>query len=476
VNREGRRQFFKTIGYEPHSAAQWAFHNSESRFRSPCCGRRFGKSTMAARDLEPELFEHNKMFWIVGPTYDLGEKEFRVIWDDLMVNQGLGKDKRVRRAYNKKQGNMFIEFPWRTRVEVRSAEHPENLVGERLDGVIMAEAAKHKGDTWERYIRAALADRHGWATFPTTPEGQNWYYKIWQLGRNPDFPEYESWRMPSWANPVVYPGGRTDPEILMIEATTSKEWFDQEIGADFTAFVGKIYSEFVEDVHVQKIEYNPAWKNYVFFDWGFVNPLAALDVMVDPFDNIYIWREHYKAQQTLQSHLREMRGREQPQYYKVDMCFGDAADPDAIMTVTENFAPCFGDPAAKTNWREGIDLVKSFLKLRTMDADDEGNSEEKPKLFVDHSCVNTIREFNNYKAKQGTQGRNAKAAAEAAQEIDDHALDALRYGLMHLYKLGANQHLDASLVGGLGEWETDSGLTVVESSNAGGIFTMNGEF
>src|SRR5262245_12922764 len=104
-------RFFKEIHYEPHPK-QWLYHKSKRRFRVATCGRRFGKSTMAARDLEPELFMPNRRYWIVGPSYDLGEKEFRVIWNDLMIGQELGKDKRVRRAYNKKQGDMYIEFPW----------------------------------------------------------------------------------------------------------------------------------------------------------------------------------------------------------------------------------------------------------------------------------------------------------------------------------------------------------------------------
>jgi hypothetical protein len=100
----------------------------------------------------------------------LAEKEFRVVWDDLIVKLALGKDKRIRKAYNKKQGDMYIQFPWGTRLEVRSADHPELLVGEALDGAIISEAAKQKKETWERFIRPSLADRRGWASFPTTPE------------------------------------------------------------------------------------------------------------------------------------------------------------------------------------------------------------------------------------------------------------------------------------------------------------------
>lgn len=441
--RVDKATYFKTIGYTPHPR-QWLYHNSTARFRTPVCGRRFGKSTMAGRDAEPELLEEKRRIWIVGPTYDLGEKEFRVIWDDMIVKLGFGRHKRVKKAYNKKQGDMYIEFPWQTRIEVRSADHPENLVGEALHRVIMSEAAKHREETFDKYIRPALADYRGIADFPTTPEGQNWLHRIWQLGQNPNFPEYESWRFPSWDNPVLYPGGEQDPEILLIKRTTpDPAWFEQEIAADFTAFSGKIYREFQESTHVRTVKYNPALPNYIAFDFGYNAPLAAVEFQVDPWDNILIWREHYLAQTMLEDHLAIMRGRDQPPGYKIDLCFGDHADPEACMYITRHFAPCISDPMAKDNWRQGVELVMKFLKMRQIgEADEFGTPLEAPGLLVDHSCPNLIREFNNYKASPGTHGRNPRSPRELPQQIDDHALDALRYGLMHLYELGANRHLN----------------------------------
>jgi hypothetical protein len=425
---------------------------------------------MAGRDLEAKLFIPKRKYWIVGPTYDLGEKEFRVIWDDLIIGRGLGRNKKVKRAYNKKQGTMFLEFPWQTRVEVRSAEHPENLVGESLDWVIMSEAAKHKHETFEKYIRPALADRRGGADFPTTPEGFNWLYDLWRLGQNPDFTDYVSWRFPSWENPYVYPGGRQDPEILLLEETTTPEWFLQEIGADFASFVGKIYSEFDESVHVKKITYNPAWKNYTFFDWGFVNPMAALDVMIDPQDNIYIWREYYKPYMRLEEALAEMKQRECPPGYHMDCAFGDAADPEAVATVNQFYGPCFALPEAKLNWRAGVDLVKRFLKLREVgELDEYGTPKMMPKLFVDHSCVNFIREINNYRTvKNLSSATRESGATSAAQKQDDHTLDALRYGLVHLYELGCNSHLT----------DVYNGPMSLDTPEAGdrGIFTMSQSF
>jgi hypothetical protein len=435
-----KAKYFQKIGYEPHPR-QRLFHESDARFKIPVCGRRFGKTFMGAREAEPLLMVPNKMVWIVGPTYDLGEKEFRVIWMDMIVKLGLGKEKLVKKAFNKRSGDMYIEFPWNTRVEVRSADRPETLVGDALDYVIMAEAAKHTKETWDRFIRPALADRRGAATFSTTPEGQNWIHDLWQYGRNPLFEDYESWRFPSWENSYIYPGGRNDPEILLLERTMPNEWFLQEIAADFTSFMGKIYSEWDETVHVQRCQYNPAWKNYIAFDWGFVNPMAAVEFQVDSMDRIHVWRLHYKSHTRLETFLNEMKDRPQPDGYKIDLCFGDAADPEAVATVCEKFAPCIADPLSKSNWREGIDLVKSFLKTQQVgEADEYGTPVEEPWLLVDNSCGDLIREFNNYRAAAPSTGK-PRNPREDAQKYDDHALDALRYAMMHIFKLGWTQAL-----------------------------------
>lgn len=815
-----KQAYFEHIGYEPHKG-QLAYHNTPARFRIPVCGRRYGKSVMAGRDREPSLLLPNKRGWIVGPTYDLGEKEFRVIWRDMIVRLKLGRDRRVRKSYNKKQGQMSIEFPWGSMVEVRSADHAESLVGEDLDWVIMSEAAKHKKDTFERYIRAALSDRRGSADFPTTPEGQNWLYDLWMLGQNPNEPEYWSQQFPSWQNPHVYPGGREDSEIQLIERTTAAEWFAQEYGADFTSFAGKIYQEWNVKTHVREVKFNPDLPNYICvdqeteiftkrgwlrcdevvvgdetlsintetglaswdpirkvyrykapaeghrvvrmegrthssvttpnhrwltyrdihrrggksgwlwrttdtlaqadkipkavpvvdlpteakytdalvevlawlwtegscgnnstfsihqshrvnsnnvsrirlaltelfpaggwqerivpsqpnmthfylgaansrylwqsleahkvvdkqfilsltraqlqlfvdvsvlgdghttaagrrsivqkserqlfpvqlactllgiatsvtktdtglclwlhtnvwatpkrsalkasstsnnchitreayhgevwcvntsrgnwlarrrgttyytgncWDWGFTNPLAAIEFQLGPDDTVYVWREHYKSYLRLEEHALIMRNREQPEGYRIDLMFGDAAGPADALTVSELFkVQCLALPEAKENWREGVNLVSGFLKVRDLsDFDDlsdailpedwekiEDTKLTKAGLYVDFSCTNTIREFNNYRAPNPTgTARSQRNIRENAQQYDDHSLDAIRYGLMHLYKLGAKGNALASVYPDLDQLNTrhqlalaqsgltsSSGLTVVE--------------
>lgn len=440
--------YFDLIGYKPHPR-QRLFHQSEARFKVPICGRRFGKSVMAARELTPNLFLPNRRYWIVGPTYDLGEKEFRIIWNDLIIKLGLGRQREIKRSYSKKQGDLSIEFPWGTKLEVRSADRPDNLVGEGLHGVIMSEAAKHTKETWDRFIRPSLTDYRGTALFPTTPEGQNWLYELWKMGRSPEYPDFESWQFPSWDNPIVYPLGKDDPEILLTKKTTPEEEFLQEYGADFTNFSGKIYKEWDEATHVTSVPFIPALPNYIAFDWGYTAPMAAVEFQIDTLGRVRVWREHYKSHTRLRDYLQELKQRQQPDGYHLDLTFGDAANPEAVVTVSEDFCPCYADPRSKSGtyggttssgWMEGIELVKGCLKLQETDQDEYGTPIEQPWLIVDHGCLNTIREFNNYRSISAVKGKDPREAAHAS---DDHALDALRYGLMHYFKLGATASLSS---------------------------------
>jgi hypothetical protein len=399
---------------------------------------------MAAHDRATELLKPNKLGWIVGPTYDGAAKEFRVMWDSLIVGMGLGRDKRVKKSFNVQQGVMYIEMPWNSRVECRSASRPEYLVGEGLDWVILSEAAKQSQTTWEKYLRPALSDKRGEADFVTTPEGKNWLYKLWLEGRGRK-EEYQSWRFPSWVNNEVYPGGLEDPEIQLMRETTIEEWFLQEIAAEFTAVVGRIFGEFAEDDHVltKNYEFNPDWPNYMAFDWGFANPLAAVEFQVSPRDEIFVWREHYERYRTLEWHLEAIKQRENPEGYRLDLAFGDAADPEAVEYVSQHLVHCMANPESKT-WLPGIRLMKRFLKLHHdgISYDENGVPIMRPRYHVDPNCVNHIQEMTEYKTKNNVGPNEFTGSGVVASGVQDHTIDAVRYALMHLYEVGVRHHLE----------------------------------
>jgi len=419
-------KFFELIEYVPHSIGQASYHKSKAKRRIPCCGRRWGKSLACGSDMAFEILKPDAWYWIVGPTYKLAEKEFRVIHD--IYTRRLGLTKNLKISYNVEQGHMRIKFPWNTVLQCASATNPDSLLGEGLDGVIMSEAARHTQETWEMYIEPALSDKDGFADFPSTPQGFNWYQGLWQLGQDPSMRQYESWRFPTWENAARYPGGKYNPKLLAIKATVSRAFWKQEYAAEFTSFEGQIYEEFDQVIHVKQIDYQPSWSNYWVFDWGFNDPLVCLDIMVDPSDNVYVWREYQVRHLSTWDHAIVLKNRENPPQYHVDAMFGDPSGADEIATMAIHFGPIVAR-SREVPWNRGIEAVKRKLQLQP---------DGRPQLYIDPSCANLIRQMQALQYKPSKNGMNAK---EGQVDRDDHGPDALRYFHAEYFVLGAGTSL-----------------------------------
>lgn len=410
INREA---LWEALDYKPH-AAQMLYHDSKARHRIACCGRRFGKSVMAGHNMTQAMFVPDTHYFIVGPTYSLGEKEFRIVFDDFFRKLKLGTLKGMRKSYNLEQGNMSIRTPWNSVLEVKSADKADSLVGEGLDGVIMSEAAIHKKDTWEMYIEPALLDKRGWADFVSTPRGHNFFEGLWLMGQDPRFENFESWRFPTWTNSAMFPLGIDDPNIQDIKRKSTEFHWLQEYCAEFAAIEGRIYPMFDRKIHVGEYKYNPRWKNFQVFDFGFNDPFVCLDIQVDPSDNVYVWREYQVKQKTTTEHGVALMSRNNPPHFKVDGRFADPRDPDAIRTL--NFVLSGAHTIGRTlpvergisEKLQGYDKVGQWMKVQP---------DGRPKFFIDRSCTDTIRQVEQLQAPKERDGHNAK---EGQREYDDH--------------------------------------------------------
>lgn len=431
---------FSQLGFVPHSEAQDEYCHSKARFNIPTCGRRWGKSIATGHRMTHKMFVPETYNWIVGPSYKLGEKEFRIVWKDF---EKLGILKHCKKANSVKQGDMRIQTPWGSVLEVMSADKPDGLLGEGLSHVVMSEAARHSKDTWEQYIEPALADLQGSADFPSTPKGYNWYHGLWMLGQEDNSPsnperytsEYKSWSFPSWSNPVRYPGGLKNAEINKIRATASKAYFDQEYGAMFTSYAGAIYEEWDSRVHITPHNFRSDWPNYVAFDFGFANPFVALDIQISPSDDVFVWREYYVRYMSTMDHGYALLNRDNPSQYRVDGMWGDPRGADEIAILSSIIGHVFSQDVA---WKHGVEWIKRLLKV-----DQPGG----PKLFIDPSCRNLIRQMEQLHVKEQTRAQKLgidefRGDGNIQHKVDDHAADALRYFIGPYFYLGAGSHLE----------------------------------
>lgn len=430
---------FEQVKYAPHGP-QKEIHAARRKHRSrvAAMGRRTGKSTLGGheltvkatsafyrqKDLEPKgrRSEH----WIIGPEYTDAEKEFRVVYNDLLKLQ-IPMD-HPGTYYSAEAGQMDLScFGGRFLVHAKSAKYPATLVGEGLESVIMAEAAKMKPNVWTKYVRPMLSDyaREGYgdALFNSTPEGKNWFYDLYMRGQNPSDTSWWSIRMPSWANTILFPEGRYDPEIVDMERDMSEEKFNQEIGADFTEFVGRVFKRFDEETHVRSLEYDPALPLYIAEDSGYTNPSVALFIQVDVWDNVYVIGEYYERHRTPGEFAADVLA--EPFLgalaRKATLMFPDPADPGTSATLANAWGvQSMGGTGGEIIDR--LDLIRRWLTPQPLELED-GHPDKVPKLFFDRSCVNSIREMNDYRYPD-TQSESQNAR-ENPMKKDDHVPEAL---------------------------------------------------
>jgi len=425
---------FKQVGYQPHRVQRRIHQEMQrSRFRVVCAGRRTGKSTLGGHELTPRAWQaylqrdqlsptgHRMEYWIVGPEYSDAEKEFRVLWGDLEHLQ-MPLDRPG--SYNDPiSGNMHISL-WggRFQVHAKSAKYPQTLVGEGLSGAILAEAAKLKPSVWTKFIRPTLADYLGWALFSSTPEGKNYFYELYQRGRQ----EQANWwsiRMPSWTNDILFPQGRQDPEILVIEAEMATEKFNQEIGADFTEFVGRVFKDFDEELHVGRFPYDPNLPVFIATDYGFTNPNVALFIQVDIWDNVYVIAEYYHRRKTTPEFAKEVldHPRLGPLARVARILYPDPEAPGDSAQLAEKWQLSV-EGGTGGLIVDRLDLIRRWLKIGP-EYLVEDHSDRKPKLFFDFSCVETIREMLDYRYPETKS--DLVNESENPQKKDDHAPEAL---------------------------------------------------
>lgn len=425
---------FEQFGYEPHPK-QRIIHSNGCRHRVAACGRRFGKSVIGGNELSVEaLYTHailstlddkRREFWIVGPEYSDSEKEFRVLYNTLKKLE-VPFD-RPGTYNNPETGDMVVSL-WGGKFlcHAKSAKYPGTLVGEGLNGIVLAEAAKLKELVWTKYLRPTLADYRGWSLHASTPEGKNWFYRNWQRGQNPSQEQWASWRMPSWYNPIVFPDGRMDSEILDMEEEMSEERFNQEVGADFSEFVGRVFKDFDEEVHVGDFDYDQRYPVFLACDYGWTNPFVALVIQVDVWDNVYVLAEYRVTHKDINDIARDLATypiiRE-----KINLLYPDPAEPgDTAVLCKALKMKASGDTGGELKWR--LELIRQRLKLLPEHVPIE---QRKPRLFIDRSCTGMplgdgglIREMSDYRYPD-TKEESLKAAPEAPLDKDDHGPEAL---------------------------------------------------
>jgi len=200
---------------QPHRA-QLQIISEAKRFNVLDCGRRFGKSKLAANILSENALEGNPGAYF-APTYKLLEGTFKDILTSLQS------------IISRKHDNQRIELITGGSIEFWSLENPLAGRSRKYKVAIIDEAAFNRNlwQSWTEAIRPTLTDLKGSAWFMSTPKGKNDFYKLWMRGQTNE-PDWMSWQMPTITNPFIDPS-----EIEAARRDLPDLAFKQEYLAEF---------------------------------------------------------------------------------------------------------------------------------------------------------------------------------------------------------------------------------------------------
>lgn len=419
-----KEKWFDYMDYKPHLGQSKLHYPTKdtARFFVMVCGRRFGKTTASAMEATYYASQPNKRIWLVGLSYDKADLMFREIWKTMVV----GHPNDIKRASEK---DRFIHFKWDTVVEAKSADNPDSLVGEGLDLLIVDEAAKVKSKIWDMYLSPTLSDRKGKAIFITTPEGFNWIYDLYLLGQSDEL--WESHQAPSWDNHYAFPEGKQDQFLLERKRNMAKEVYQQEYGAAFTSFAGKVYP-IERSLDVGNYKYNPNLPTYCSIDFGYRMPAVGWFQIyrvggfyhINMIDEI-IHKTNVKTDE-LALNIKAKK-------YNVVKYFGDPAGMQAQGQSGLGDIEIFKKHGINVHTKRdkasrsiasGISHVRGFIE----------NAQGERFFHINEKCVGIITDLENYRYPEVKQGADLKPEP-VKDGFHDHGCDMIRYFFINKFPI-----------------------------------------
>lgn len=219
------------------SPKQRVLFDSHARYRTAMCGRRFGKNELGTAALidyatQPNTYpfgaDTDPTCWWVGPTYNQSWKYgFRKTREKLPKRLINGKPKR--------SPPYQVNLETGAELEYYSYDNPDGLQGAGVDFMVIDEAAYMKQSVWEDDLHPMLLDAEGGVLFISKPMGENWFHDLYQLGQDPDEPQFFSVRATSYENPFI-----RDEVIDEQKRLTPESVFRQQYLADPKAGGGSL--------------------------------------------------------------------------------------------------------------------------------------------------------------------------------------------------------------------------------------------
>jgi len=258
--------------YTPHKRQEEihkAINQGSAKYYPLCFGRQWGKSLMAMNQIYYWLFNDSgcKIAW-VAPIYKQSKKVF-----DEMVEAFAGT------GLIKSNASELTITVGKSTLQFFSAERYDNIRGFTFDYLVCDEFAFMDSEAWTEVLRATVLVKGKKVLLISTPKGKNHFYRIFQLAI--DNPQYQSFSMSSYDNPLIDP-----KEIDDARLTLPEHIFRQEYLAEFIDDAGAVFRNIKDSIRIA--EKTP--KLFFAIDLGRADDYTVLTIINERNEEVFCQR------------------------------------------------------------------------------------------------------------------------------------------------------------------------------------------
>lgn len=250
-----------TLPIKPHEN-QKALLRPTARFNVNAAGRRFGKTEIEKLNDIYRVMEGQTVWW-VNPTWD----NTLEAWLDFL---NFFEQFVPRANINKSRRQIFV--PGGGSIRMLGADNFKR--GPGIDHVTIDEAAfLALENLWQYQLEPMLLESKGTATFLSSTNGRNGFWKMYQRGLDPNEPNWHSTHFTSYDNPMI-----DKSDIDDIKRNTPERVFKQEYMAEFLDDGGAVFRNLQSCVYGAALNKtaNPV---VIGVDWARYNDYSVLTVI-----------------------------------------------------------------------------------------------------------------------------------------------------------------------------------------------------
>ena len=273
------------VGKRLHEPGQRAFVCDPYRWQQAAGGIRGGKSDGGAtRIFVDMLWRYNnglrdELWGVLADTYDMAQEEMKAL---SAMFSAVG----IPHTLTTPKGQRWHLTFDHCAQEVHSLTGGDvsKIASRAYRGIVGAEAAQLSPEAIQN-AEDRVSERRGWVALEGTFESSKglFYNQLATQWSNPAA-RGKFYSLPTWENRVIYPGGRTDPEILSAEKRMSRERFLERFGG-VPARRSKLVMKYASSKHnVQyrfphsQTSYDPESPVYLWSDPGRAHAYAVVAV------------------------------------------------------------------------------------------------------------------------------------------------------------------------------------------------------